>query len=85
MKNVGDVSNRDAAEAFAKVYAKLNLLQEKHGVKIKATITTDGINIESSKDNLVYRIIISKRELDVVDITILIDNALDIAIKKMID
>ena len=83
--NEEEVSARDAAEAFAKVYAKLNSLQEKYGVKIDATITTDGINIESSKDNLVYRIIIPKRELDVVDITILIENALDIAIKKMID
>ena len=83
MKNAGDVSARDAAEAFAKVYAKLNSLQEKYGVKIEATVTTDGINIKSSKDNLVYRIIITKRELDVVDTTILIENALDIAIKKV--
>ena len=81
-----DVSARDAAEAFAKVYAKLNSLKEKYGVKIEATITTDGINIESSKDNLVYRIIIPKRELDeVVDITIPIENALGTAIKKIID
>ena len=80
-----DISS-DAAEAFAKVYVKLNSLQEKYGVKIDATITTDGINIESSKDNLVYRIIIPKRELDeVVDITISIENALDTAIKKIID
>ena len=81
-----EVSTRDAAEAFAKVYAKLNSLKEKYGVKIEATITTDGINIESSKENLVYRIIIPKRELDeVVDITIPIENALDTAIKKIID
>ena len=81
-----DVSTRDAAEAFAKVYAKLNSLQEKYGVKIKATVTTDGINIESSKENLVHRIIIPKREIDeVIDITIPIENALDTAIKKIID
>lgn len=80
------VSARDADEAFAKVYANLNSLHKKYGVKIKAMITTDGINIESSKDNLVYRIIIPKRELDeVVDITIPIENALDTAIKKIID
>lgn len=73
-----------AAEAFAKVYAKLNSIQEKTGVKIAATITTDGINIESSKDNLVYRIIIPKRELDaIVDMTIPIENKIDIAIKKV--
>ena len=84
--NEEEVSTRDAAEAFAKVYAKLNSLQEKYGVKIEATITTDGINIESSKENLVYRIIIPKRELDeVIDITIPIENALDTAIKKIID
>lgn len=86
MKNAVDVSTRDAAEAFAKVYAKLNSLQEKAGVKIEATVTTDGINIESSKDNLVYRIIIPKREIDgCVDITIPIENALDTVIKKIID
>ena len=84
--NEEEVSTIDAAEAFAKIYAKLNSLQEKYGVKIDATITTDGINIESSKENLVYRIIIPKRELDeVIDITIPIDNALDATIKKMMD
>lgn len=83
--NRDDIS-RDAAEDLAKVYAKLNSLQEKYGIKIEATITTDGINIESSKDNLVYHIIIPKRELDeVIDITIPIENALDTAIKKIID
>lgn len=81
-----EVSTRDAAEAFAKVYAKLNSIREETGVKIEATITTDGINIESSKDNLVYRIIIPKRELDAsVDITIPIENTLETAIKKMMD
>lgn len=87
--NIGDeeeVSTRDAAEAFVKVYAKLNSIREETGVKIEATITTDGINIESSKDNLVYRIIIPKRELDAsVDITIPIENTLETAIKKMMD
>ena len=86
--NVGDaneeISNRDAAEAFAKVYAKLNSIREETGVKIEAAITTDGMNIKSSKDNLVYRIIIPKRELDAsVDITIPIENTIDIAIKKV--
>lgn len=77
-----EVSTRDAAEAFA----KLNSIREETGVKIEATITTDGINIESSKDNLVYRIIIQKRELDAsVDITIPIENTLETAIKKMMD
>lgn len=88
--NIGNsdegVSTRDAAEAFAKVYTKLNSIQETNGVKIEATITTDGINIESSKENLVYRIIIPKRELDAsVDITIPIENTLETAIKKLID
>ena len=88
--NIGNgdekVSTRDTAEAFAKVYTKLNSIQEEAGVKIEATITTDGISIESSKDNLVYRIIIPKRELDTsVDITIPIENTLEIAIKKIMD
>lgn len=77
---------RKAAEAFAKVYTKLNSLQEKYGIKIDATITTDRINIESSKDNIMYLITIPKRELDeVVDITMPIENALDTVIKKIID
>ena len=72
------------AEAFAKIYAKLNELQEKTGVKIEATITTDGINIESSKDNIVYRIIVPKRELDeTVDPIMVIDYALNTVIKKV--
>lgn len=84
--NEEEVSTRDAAEAFAKVYAKLNSLQKKAGVKIEATITTDGINVESSNENIVYRITIPKRELtESVDITILIENTLDTAIKKIID
>lgn len=74
------------AEALAKIYAKLNSFQEKTGVKIAATITTDGINLESSKGHLIYRIIIPKRELDeAVDITMVIDNTLNDAIKKMMD
>lgn len=88
VRNVNEekIDNSKAAEAFAKVYAKLNSLQKKAGAKIEANITTDGINIESSKDNLMYRITISKRELDeVVDITIPIENALDTVIKKIID
>lgn len=88
--NVGDdneeISTQEVAEAFAKVYTKLNSIQKESCVKIEATITTDGINIESSKDNLVYRIIIPKRELDAsVDMTIPIENTIDTAIKKMID
>lgn len=88
--NVGDaneeISNRDAAEAFAKVYAKLNSIREETGVKIAAKITTDGIEIEASKDNLVYRIIIPKFTLDeAVDITIRIENTLDDVMRKMID
>lgn len=65
---------------------ELDSIRFKTGVKIETTVTTDGINIESSKDNLVYRIIIPKRELDeVVDITIPIENALNTTIKKIID
>lgn len=86
-----DEENFDAdveleAEAFAKIYAKLNSLQEQTGVKIAATITTDGINIESSKGHLIYRILIPKFELDeAVDITMVIENTLNDAIKKMMD
>lgn len=84
--NKEKVDTSKAAEAFAKVYAKLNELQDKTGVKIEATITTDGINIRSCKDNLEYRVVIPKRALDeVVDITIIIENTIDAAISKMID
>lgn len=80
------VDNGKAAEAFAKVYARLNELQEKTDVKIAAKITTDGIEIEASKDNLVYRIIIPKFTLDeAVDITIPIENTLDDVMRKMMD
>jgi excinuclease UvrABC helicase subunit UvrB len=66
--------------------ARLNELQEKTDVKIAAKITTGGIEIEASKDNLVYRIIIPKFTLDeAVDITIPIENALDDVMRKMID
>lgn len=72
------------AEAFAKIYAKLNSIQEKTGVKIAATVTTDGISLESSRGYLIYRSMIPKCELDgAVDIVIPIDNALNTAIKKV--
>ena len=84
--NEEDIDTSKAAEAFAKVYARLNELQEKTGVKIAAKITTDGIEIEASKDNLVYRIIIPKFTLDeAVDITIPIENTLDDVMRKMMD
>ena len=84
--NEEDIDTGKAAEAFAKVYARLNELQEKTGVKIAAKITTDCIEIEASKDNLVYRIIIPKFTLDeAVDITIPIENTLDDVMRKMMD
>lgn len=84
--NEEDIDTSKAAEAFTKVYARLNELQEKTGVKIAAKITTDGIEIEASKDNLVYRIIIPKFTLDeAVDITIPIENTLDNVMRKMMD
>lgn len=84
--NEEKVDTSKAAEAFAKVYAKLNELQDNTGIKIEATITTDGINIRSCKDNLEYRVVIPKRALDeVVDITIIIENTIDAAIKKVIE
>lgn len=88
VRNVNEekVDTSKAAEAFAKVYVKLNELQDKTGVKIETTITTDGIIIRSCKDNLAYRVVIPKRALDeVVDITIIIENTIDAAISKMID
>lgn len=84
--NEEDIDTSKAAEAFAKVYARLNELQEKTGVKIAAKITTDGIEIEASKDNIVYRIIIPKFTLDeAVDITIPIENTLDDVMRKMME
>lgn len=81
-----DIDTSEAAEAFAKIYAKLNSVIEETGIKIAANIATNGINIESYKDNLAYRIIIPKRELnEVVDITIPIENAIDTVIKKLMD
>ena len=81
-----------AAMHLAEIYEDINSLKIcsgietnirfKTGAKIAATITTDWIRIESSKDNLIYSIIIPICELDAsIDMTILIDTA----IKKMID
>jgi hypothetical protein len=84
--NEENIDNSKAAEAFAKVYARLNELQEKTDVKIAAKITTDGIEIEASKDNLVYRIIIQKFTLDnAADMRMPIKNTIDIAIKKVME
>lgn len=81
-----NVDTSKAAEAFAKVYARLNELQKKTEVTIATRITTDGIEIGASKDNLVYRIIIPKFTLDeAVDITIPIENTLDDVMKKMME
>ena len=64
------------------LHKELDSIRFKTGAKIAATITTYGINIESSKDNLVYSIIIPIRELDAsIDMTILLETA----IKKMMN
>lgn len=64
------------------LHKELDSIRFNTGVKIAATITTDGINIESSKDNLVYSITIPMRELDEsIDMAILIETA----IKKMMN
>lgn len=83
-QNEEDTGNHAVAEALAKVYAKLNALQEDTGVKIEVTIANDGIKIETSKSNLVYRIIIPKCALGtVIDATIPIENAIETAIKEV--
>ena len=85
-QNEEDTGNNAIAEALAKVYAKLNALQEDTGVKIEVTITNDGIKIETSKSNLVYRTIIPRCALDeLVDITIIIENTIEAAISRLID
>ena len=79
------VSNDTVSNMFgilSVLHKELDSIQFKTGAKIAATITTDGINIESSKDNLVYSIIIPIRELDAsIDMTILIETS----IKKMMN
>nr|DAG63482.1 MAG TPA: hypothetical protein [Caudoviricetes sp.] len=82
--NEENLDTSKAAEAFAKVYAKLHELQDKTGVKMSVQITTSGIDIKSSKNTIVYRIIVPKRELDEsVDIVNPIENAIDVAIKEV--
>lgn len=84
--NEKKIDNSKAAEAFARVYAKLKELQENTGVKMSVQITTAGIDIKSSKNTIVYRIIIPKRELDEsVDIANPIENAIDEAVRKVMD
>lgn len=48
-----------AAEAFARVYAMLISFQEKTGVKIEATITTDGASVSFPKDDPVEHDIVN--------------------------
>lgn len=84
--NEEKVDTSKAAEAFAKVYAKIHELQEKTGVKMSVQITTAGIDIKSSKNTIVYRVIVPNRELyESVDIVNPIENAIDVAIKKVMD
>ena len=64
------------------LHKELDSIRFETGVKIEVTITTDWISIESSKDNLVYCIIIPKLELYAsIDMTILLETA----IKKMMN
>lgn len=89
-KKCCDISS--AAMHLAEIYEDINSLEIcsgietnirfKTGAKIAATITTDWIRIESSKDNLIYSIIIPICELDAsIDMTILLETA----IKKMMN
>lgn len=84
--NERSVDASEATGAFRNIFEELKSIQERTGVKIAATVTTDGVNIKSSKDNLVYRIIIPKQELDnTVDIKMVLADALTTAVKKMMD
>lgn len=61
-----------------------NQNEEDTGVKIEVTITNDGIKIDTSKSNLVYRITIPICALGtIIGITIPIEDALEVAIKKV--
>lgn len=82
--NEENVNTSKAAEAFAKVYARLNELQEKTGVKTGVVITGLGIHFDSVKDKLGFSISVEKKELDnAADMRMPIKNTIDIAIKKV--
>ena len=82
--NEEDVDASEEAEVFRNIFEELKSIQEKSGVKIAATVTTDGVNIKSSKDNLVYRITIPKQELEnTVDVTMVLADALTTVVKKL--
>lgn len=95
--NEENIDNSKAAEAFAKVYARLNELQgavykglnnikSETGVKTGVAITGLGVHFDSVKDKLGFSISVEKKELDnAADMRMPIKNTIDIAIKKVME
>jgi hypothetical protein len=68
------------------VFKDLNAIKSETGVELEVYMTAVGIHFESSKNNLVFSISVTKSDLDnVTDVATPIQKTIDIAIKKVID
>lgn len=66
------------------VFKDLNAIKSETGVELEVCMTAVGIHFESSKNNLVFSISVTKSDLDnVTDVATPIQNTIDIAIKKV--
>lgn len=68
------------------VFKDLNAIKSETGVELEVYMTAVGIHFESSKNNLVFSISVTKSDLDnVTDVATPIQKTIDIAIKKVIN
>lgn len=68
------------------VFKDLNAIKSETGVELEVYMTAVGIHFESSKNNLVFSISVTKSDLDnVTYVATSIQKTIDIAIKKVID
>lgn len=72
--------------AVADIYTELNDIRSETGVELDIYMTAVGILFESSKDDLTFSISVTKNDIDkATDMAKLIQNTIDIAIKKVIE
>lgn len=76
----------DMFDNVSAVFKDLNAIKSETGVELEVYMTAVGIHFESSKNNLVFSISVTKSDLDnVTDVATPIQKTIDIAIKKVID
>lgn len=72
--------------AVADIYTELNDIRSETGVELEVYMTAVGIHFESSKNDLTFSISVTKSDIDIAtDMAKPIQNAIDIAIKKVIE